>query len=204
MKKIDLKKEYKTLFTASDKNAALVDVPKANYLSILGKGDPNTSPAYKEAIESLFSVSYAIKFAIKKGSQAIDYGVLPLEGLWWVENMEEFNIDDKSNWLWKAMIKQPEFVDNDLVIIAIEQVRKKKALAQLATIKFEPLSEGVCAQILHKGPFSEEGPTIEKLHQFIKENGYQFNGHHHEIYLSDPRRSAPEKLKTIIRQPIRK
>lgn len=204
IKKLDLKKEHKELFTVSNKTPAIIAVPEANYLSISGKGDPNASPVYKEAIEALFSVSYAIKFMVKKGSQAIDYGVLPLEGLWWVENMAEFNMNDKSNWLWKAMIMQPSFIDNEMVTSALEQVQKKKGLAQLSHIKFEKLSEGQCAQILHIGPYSEEGPTIEKLHQFIKKNGYQFNGYHHEIYLSDPRRSAPEKLKTIIRQPINK
>ena len=204
MKKIDLKKEYKDLFTASNKTPAVIAAPEANYLSISGKGDPIATPAYKEAIEALFSVSYAIKFIVKKGSQAIDYGVLPLEGLWWVENMAEFDIKDKSNWLWKAMIMQPNFIDGDMVTSAVEQVQKKKGLSQLSNIKFEKLSEGKCAQIFHIGPYSEEGPTIEKLHQFIKGNEYQFNGNHHEIYLSDPRRSAPEKLKTIIRQPIKK
>lgn len=139
---------------------------------------------------------------IKKGEQAVDYGVLPLEGLWWVENMKNFSLDDKSKWLWKAMIMQPEFIDMNIVKLAIDQVKKKKVLSQIEHMKFEQLSEGLCAQILHKGPFSEEGPTIEKLHLFIKDNHYQFNGHHHEIYLSDPRRAAPDKLKTIILQPI--
>lgn len=205
MEKIDLKKQqYKELFVASDKKIAIINVPKVNYLSISGKGDPNISHEYKESIEALFSVSYSVKFMIKKGELAVDYGVLPLEGLWWVENMKDFSLDDKSNWLWKAMIMQPSFIDNEMVTSALEQVQKKKGLAQLSHIKFEKLSEGQCAQILHIGPYSEEGPTIEKLHQFIKKNGYQFNGYHHEIYLSDPRRSAPEKLKTIIRQPINK
>ncbi|MCP4051138.1 MAG: hypothetical protein GY730_10595 [bacterium] len=204
MKKIDLKKEYKKLFSASYKDAAVIDVPKVNYLSISGKGDPNTTSAYREAIETLFSLSYSIKFIIKKGSQAIDYGVLPLESLWWVENMKDFDINDKSNWLWKTMIMQPDFINDEIMKTAATQVQKKKNLPQLTNIKFEQLSEGLCAQILHKGPYSEEGPTIKKLHQFINENGYQFNGHHHEVYLSDPSRSAPEKLKTIIRQPVKK
>jgi len=203
MEKIDLKKQqYKELFVASDKKIAIINVPKVNYLSISGKGDPNISHEYKESIEALFSVSYSVKFMIKKGELAVDYGVLPLEGLWWVENMKDFSLDDKSNWLWKAMIMQPEFIDMNIVKLAIDQVKKKKVLSQIEHMKFEQLSEGLCAQILHKGPFSEEGPTIEKLHLFIKDNHYQFNGHHHEIYLSDPRRAAPDKLKTIIRQPI--
>ena len=195
MKKIDLKKENKTYFTASHKQVTMTMVPPSYYLTFSGKGDPNTSPLYQSAIEVLFSVSYAIKFLIKKGPMAIDYGVLPLEGLWWVENMTEFNIQNKSNWLWKAMIMQPNFVDQSMVSAAIEQVQKKKGFPQLEHLVFESLDEKIVAQILHKGPYSEEGPTIETLHQFIKEHDYTFNGHHHEIYLSDPRRCAARKTK---------
>ena len=204
MKKLNLKKEYKDYFTASQKNPVLVNIQKSNYLCVSGADDPNTSKAYQQAIEMLFTVSYTLKFAIKKGDFAIDYGVLPLEGLWWVDNMAEFDINNKSNWQWKAMIMQPEFITQELVLDAIEQVKKKKGLSNLNQISYESITEGLSVQLLHIGPFADEGPTIERLHQFMNDNGYDFNGHHHEIYLSDIRRSAPEKLKTIIRQPIKK
>ena len=204
MKKLDLKKEYKEYFTASQKKPCLVTIQTANYLCMSGKGDPNTSTAYQHAIEALFSVSYALKFVIKKGPKALDYGVLPLEGLWWVDNMAEFDINNKSNWQWKAMIMQPEFISQELVSEAIDQVQKKKGLSNLDQLNYASTTEGLCAQILHLGPFSDEGPTIECLHQFMNDNGYDFNGQHHEIYLSDVRRCAPEKLKTIIRQPVKK
>ena len=204
IKKLDLKKEYKDLFNADHKSPAIITAPKLNYLTLRGKGDPNTSSEYQQSIDTLFSVSYKLKFAIKKGQKAIDYGVLPLEGLWWVENMADFDMKDKSNWLWQTMILQPDFVSQEEVDDAIEQVKKKKALPQLEQLNFEQIEEGLCVQILHIGPYEDEGPTIERLHTFMKDNGYTFNGHHHEIYLSDPRRSAPEKLKTIIRQPVRK
>ena len=204
IKKLDLKKEYKDLFNADHKSPVIITAPKLNYLTLRGKGDPNTSSEYQQSIDTLFSVSYKLKFAIKKGQKAIDYGVLPLEGLWWVENMADFDMKDKSNWLWQTMILQPDFVSQEEVDDAIEQVKKKKALPQLEQLNFEQIEEGLCVQILHIGPYEDEGPTIERLHTFMKDNGYTFNGHHHEIYLSDPRRSAPEKLKTIIRQPVRK
>ena len=175
---------------------------KINYLCLSGKGDP-ASAEFQQAIEALFSVSYAIKFTIKKGPKAIDYGVLPLEGLWWVENMADFDINNKSNWLWSAMIMQPEFITQEMITEAIDQVQKKKGLPKLDQLTFEPIDEGLSVQILHVGPFKDEGPTVERLHEYMKENGYNFNGHHHEIYLSDVRRAAPEKLKTIIRQPVK-
>jgi len=202
MKKIDLKKEYKEQFKASQKEPAVITIPKSNYLCLSGKGDP-ASAEFKQAIEALFSVSYTIKFTIKKGPKAIDYGVLPLEGLWWVENMADFDINNKSNWLWTAMIMQPEFITQEMITEAIDQVQKKKGLPQLDQLKFEPIDEGLSVQVLHIGPFKDEGPTVERLHEYMKENDYNFNGHHHEIYLSDFRRTAPEKLKTIIRQPVK-
>jgi hypothetical protein len=204
MQKIDYKKELKHLYKPSGKKIGIVDVPQMNFLMIDGQGDPNTSQDYKDAIEALFSVSYTLKFRIKKGELAIDYGVMPLEGLWWVDDMTQFNIDDKSNWKWTAMIMQPEHVSADLVREAILQVEKKKGLSALSKLRFEAFTEGKAAQTLYTGPFSDEGPTIEALHQFIEEQGYQCSGKHHEIYLSDFRRTAPEKLKTVIRQPLQK
>jgi hypothetical protein len=141
---------------------------------------------------------------IKKGPLAIDYGVLPLEGVWWAQDMSAFTTADKASWMWTLMIMQPEYVTMDLFEQALGQVRKKKALPALNQLRFESFHEGLCAQLLHVGPFSEEGPTVRRLHGFIEDHGYRRRGKHREIYLSDLRRTAPEKLKTIIRQPIAK
>jgi hypothetical protein len=202
MKKIDYKKELKHLYKPSPKSIELVDVPEMNFLMIDGQGDPNTSQGYSDAIEALYAVSYVMKFMIKKGNLQIDYGVMPLEGLWWVDDMSQFSIDDKSNWKWTAMIMQPEHVTRNLFAAACEQVEKKKNPVALLKVRFESFSEGKAAQTMHLGPFSEEGPTIESIHKFIHDKGYSQTGKHHEIYLSDIRKAAPEKWKTIIRQPI--
>ena len=200
--KIDLKKELKELYSASPQQVAIVDVPPMNFLMIDGQGDPNTSPEFQDAVEALYGVSYTLKFMIKQ-EQAINYVVMPLEGLWWADDMTQFSMEDKDAWLWTAMIMQPEYVTGELFEEAVEQVRQKKELTALSGMRLESFHEGLSAQILHIGPYSEEGPTIEELHSFIEGNGYQLRGKHHEIYLGDPRRSAPEKLKTIIRQPIK-
>jgi len=201
MDKIDYKKELKHLYKPTPHKIEFRDVPEFNFLMIDGFGNPNTSLAYKEAIEALFTLSYTLKFMIKKGEQEIDYGVMPLEGLWWVDDMSKFDQNKKEDWKWTAMIMQPEIVTNEIVAIATEEVRKKKNPKALPKIRFEAFIEGKVAQTLHIGPFSEEGPTIKKVHDFIDENGYKLSGKHHEIYLSDIRRAAPEKWKTIIRQP---
>jgi hypothetical protein len=180
----------------------LVDVPEMNFLMIDGTGDPNTSPEYKDAIESLYSISYALKFMVKK-ARAIDYVVMPLEGLWWTDEPSQFTMENKDIWKWTAMIMQPECVTEELFNRAVEQVKIKKNLPALSKIKFKSLHEGLSAQVMYVGPYSAEGPTIEKLRSFIKENKYELIGKHHEIYLSDPRKSEPEKLKTVIRQPIK-
>jgi hypothetical protein len=179
-----------------------------NFLMIDGEGDPNTSQEYQASIEALFSVSFKVKFISEKENSQ-DYVVMPLEGLWWVENMEGFSIQDKSGWKWTAMIRQPYFITKDMMKKAIEEVEKKKNPPALSRIRFESLHEGLSAQIMHIGPYSEEGPTIEKLHNFIQENGYEFDGSmpgekHHEIYISNMRRTNSEKLKTIMRQPIKR
>ncbi len=201
MEKIDFKKELKHLYQASNKAVVEVDVPRMNYLMVDGQGDPNTSQAYADAIEALFAVAYTLKFMVKKGPLARDYGVMPLEGLWWADDMASFGSGDKSHWKWTAMIMQPPFITQDTVDNAVADVRKKKNPVALDKLRMQALAEGRCAQILHIGPFSEEGPTIAKVHQFIAARG-ALKDKHHEIYLSDIRRCAPEKWKTIIRQPM--
>lgn len=206
MSKIDFKKELKHLYKPSHKEVVSVEVPEMNFLMIDGAGDPNTSQEYQDAVEALYAVSYALKFIIKKGPTAVDYGVLPLEGLWWTDDMNQFSIDNKAIWKWTSMIMQPEYVTGELVEEALQQVEKKKNPPALSRTRFQPFKEGQAAQTMHIGPFSEEGPTIEKIHDYIKEHGYSFEGtreKHHEIYLSDFRKTAPEKMKTIIRQPFK-
>ncbi len=202
MEKIDYKKELKDLYKSSAKKVDILSVPEMNFIMIDGAGDPNTSQEFQEAVEALFSISYTLKFMVKKGDLGIDYGVLPLEGLWWTDDMSQFNIENKDNWKWTLMIMQPEYATRELFHEAVEQVKRKKNLPALPEVRFEAFSEGKAAQIMHIGPFSEEGPTVEKVHNIIKESGFNLAGKHHEIYLSDIRKAAPEKWKTIIRQPV--
>lgn len=201
MDKVDLKKELKDLYQASAKEVAAIEVPDMNFLMVDGQGAP-ASLEYQQALEALFPLAYALKFMAKK-SQGVDYGVMPLEGLWWVDDMTKFSVERKDEWKWTAMIMQPKYITEDLFKEAVEEVRKKKAPAVLDKVRFESYHEGKAAQIMHIGPYSAEGPTIQKLHAFIKESGHELSGKHHEIYLSDVRKTAPEKLKTIIRQPMK-
>jgi hypothetical protein len=202
MNQIDLKKELKQLYKPSAKTAAQVTVPPLKYLMIDGKGDPNTSQEYADAVAALFSVSYTAKFAVKKGSQKTDYAVMPLEGLWWADDWSAFTAGDRENWNWTMMILQPSFVPDETIENAVAEVRKKKNLPALPKLRLEEFSEGRCAQIMHIGPFSAEGPTIERLHEFILSHG-SLAGKHHEIYLSDIRRADPTQWKTILRQPMK-
>jgi hypothetical protein len=201
MKQIDLRKELGSLYRPPKHEVVEVEVPPLRYLMIDGQGDPNTSEVYADAVEALFSVSYAVKFMIKKGEQGIDYRVMPLEGLWWADDMAAFTVRAKSSWKWTMMILQPDFVADDVIADARSKVRAKKDLPAVEQLRLETFSEGRCAQVLHIGPFDEEGPTVERLHDFINERS-EWRGKHHEIYLSDIRRAAPENWKTIIRQPM--
>ncbi len=201
MDKVDLKKDFKHLYRPSAKNVVEVVVPTMNYLMIDGEGNPNTSPAYANAVEALFMVSYATKFMVKKGATAVDYAVMPLEGLWWADDMSRFSAEDKTNWKWTMMIMQPSFVSQQLIDCSIAEVKEKKKPAAITKMRFESFPEGRCAQILHIGPFSDEGPTIAMVHEFIDSRGKRI-GKHHEIYLTDIRKADPAKWKTIIRQPM--
>ncbi len=201
VKKLDLKKEMRELWNPP-KEPVLVKVPPLNFLMIDGKGDPNTSVEYRDAIQALYAVAYTIKFTLKKSKRGVDYTVPPLEGLWWMEDMALFSGENKDDWLWTAMIMQPPAVRPALVEQAVEEAGRKKELPALARLRLECFEEGFAAQIMHIGPFSAEKPTIEKLHAFIAEQGYVRSGKHHEIYLSDFRRAAPDKLKTVVRQPV--
>lgn len=203
MEKRDLKRELRHLYLPSAMQVVEVDVPPMNFLMVDGQGDPNTSAAYAAAVETLFTVSYAIKFSIKRGPLGIDYGVMPLEGLWWAEDMSDFLTGDRAGWQWTMMIMQPEFVTSETVDEVVAAVGEKKRLAALPHLRFESYDEGLAAQILHVGPFADEGPTIERMHEFIGRSGYVLAGKHHEIYLTDIRKADPARWKTVIRQPMR-
>lgn len=200
--KLDLKKHYKDLYTVTG-TPVFVTVPELPIVAVDGAGDPNTSEAYRQAIEALYGVSYKAKFMAKK-ELGKDYTVMPLEGLWWMPDMSQFPLH-KEKWLWTAFIVQPDFMTEKMIGDAKKAVLKSKPSPMLDALRFERFHEGLSAQILHIGPFAEEGPTIARLHDFIRNNGRTFDGtrqKHHEIYLSDLRRTPPEKLKTIIRQPV--
>ena len=201
MQNLDLKKDLKLLYATLPGRVMLLDVPPLNFLMIDGTGNPNTAPAYAGAVQALYSLAYTIKFSLKKQVTA-DYPVMPLEGLWWMEDMAQFSLARKDDWLWTMMIMQPEVVTPQVVEAARAAAQKKKPSPALDRIRLERFEEGPCAQVMHIGPYAAEAPTIQHLHAFIAESGFQRRGRHHELYLGDPRRTAPEKLKTILRQPV--
>ncbi len=202
MKKFDYSKELKSFYKPSAKTISEVTVPSLYFLKIDGEGDPNHSDRFSQSVEALFALSYAIKFFIKKKME-LDYRVFPLEGLWWADDMRAFDVENKSDWKWTLMIAQPQWVNETIVEEQRSLVLKKKGLEFLKLLRYEPYDEGKAAQIMHIGPFSDEGPTIEKVHQYITDSGKQLSGLHHEIYLSDIRKGKPENWKTVIRQPFR-
>lgn len=202
MEQIDYKKQLKHLYSPSEKKVEIVEVPTMNFLMVDGAGDPNTAQSFSEAIEALYPLAYTLKFMVKKGEMAIDYGVLPLEALWWADDMSVFATGNKDAWKWTLMIMQPEFITREMVQEATTAVARKKKPVALPLVRFASFREGKAAQILHIGPFAAEGPTIAKVHLCIAESGSQRVGKHHETYLSDMRRVAPEKWKTIVRQPM--
>jgi hypothetical protein len=202
MTKVDFRKTLKHLYNPK-KKFETVDVPEMQFLMVDGHGDPNTAQAYKDAIAALYAVAYKMKFISKKGLEK-DYVVPPLEGLWWAEDMATFLTREKSAWDWTMMIMTPEWITEAIFADAVEQVRKSKNPAALDKVRLERYHEGLSVQIMHIGSYDDEEPVLAKMHSdFIPQNGLVENGKHHEIYLSDPRRVAPEKLKTVLRQPVR-
>ncbi len=199
--KLDLLKQHKALYSPKIATLEVVDVPAMNFLMIDGHGDPNTSPEYADAISALYSLAYTIKFAIKK-EQGIDFKVMPPEGLWWSGDMNDFINGNKSNWDWTMMILQPDCVTPAIVESLRPETAAKKNMPVVNKVRLESYHEGLSAQLMHIGPFADEGPNIQRLHAFIAEQGGTLAGKHHEIYMSDFRRTAPEKLRTIIRQPF--
>lgn len=201
MGSIDLKKVYADSYAARIGEPMLVKLPPRPFLLVDGAGNPNTSPEYAAAISALYPIAYALRARIK--SEIGDaYTVMPLEGLWWADDMEAFSQDRKDDWRWTAMIAIPEVVTPETVASVIEETTGAKGLDVGDRVRFEVFDEGRAAQVMHLGPYSTESPTIEMLHRFIVDNGMTRRGRHHEIYLSNPGRTAPDKLKTIIRQPV--
>jgi hypothetical protein len=203
MEKLDLKKQYKSLYTPSAKENSIIDIPPLTYIMVDGHGDPNTAPVYVEAIQTLYSLAYTLKFHCKTALDK-DFTVMALEGLWWVPDMSSFSTAKKSDWDWAMMILQPDFITP-----ALFEEAKNKAVAKgktpLADIaRLETYNEGTSVQIMYFGAYADEGPTIAKMHAYAIDQGYVLDGKHHEIYMSDARKVAPEKNKTIIRQPIKK
>ncbi len=211
MKTLDLKKDFKYLYAPPAKKVEIVKVPRLQFVMFDGaieKGsEPGNSPGFQEAMQALYGISYTLKFMLKKRkTNAIDYPVMALEGLWWVED-GLFDITVKDNWFYTLMIMQPPLITKDLFEEAREQARKKKGDSPaLSKLKLDYFEEGLCAQVMHIGPYTTEPATIERMRNFMSENGYHDKvgpqGKHHEIYLGDPRKADPAKLKTVLRHPI--
>jgi hypothetical protein len=192
----------KQFYSPSVKQPQTVTIPPMNFLMIDGHGDPNTTPDYSAVVSALYTLSYTLKFDLKKLGTTPDYKVFPLQGLWWSSNMDDFVTGAKSNWDWTMMIAQPDWITPEDIIRAKTKALAKVTKAVLDRVRFEPYDEGLAVQLMHIGPYSAEGPNIARLHQFAFDQGYKLTGKHHEIYLGDPNKAAPEKLKTIIRQPV--
>jgi hypothetical protein len=204
--KVDPKKQHADLYHPSAHEVSVVDVPAMTFLMIDGTGDPNSSEDYHQAVAAVYGLSYALKFLLKK-EQGRDYAVMPLEGLWWAPDMRAFSVEHKEGWLWTMMIVQPAEVTPALLERARAEAQRKKPSPALGKVRLEAFHEGLAAQIMHQGPYAAEGPTIARLHTFIREQGYTFDGSrlkHHEIYPSDPSRAAPEKMRTVLRQPMKR
>lgn len=200
--KADFKKEI-AAYRAPRGRFEVVEVPDLRYLMIDGYGDPNTDPAFAEATAALYPLAYRLKFASKR-ELGRDYVVMPLEGLWWADDMDAFTAArDKSRWDWTLMIMVPDWIGAEMFDTAVAGVAAKGAPARLHDIRLETLSEGCCVQTLHIGSYDDETPVLDRMHRdFIPGNGLRMTGRHHEIYLSDARKVAPDKLRTILRQPV--
>ncbi|GGA76490.1 hypothetical protein GCM10011490_29090 [Pseudoclavibacter endophyticus] len=200
--KIDFKKALDSYRAPRDK-FRIVDVPDMQYLMIDGHGDPNTSPTYAEALASLYPVAYKLKFISKRELER-DYVVPPLEGLWWAEDMDAFTVSrDKSQWDWTMMLMVPDWIGRASFLSAVDRAGAKNSPMRLDDVRLETLSEGRCVQTLHLGSFDDEGPVLDRMHrEFIPQNGLRVDGKHHEVYFSDFRKVTPDKLRTILRQPV--
>ena len=207
METLDLKTQYKQLYKPSAKAVQVVDIPELNFLMIDGSIEegqgPSTSPGFQQATDAMYGAAYTLKFSCKQSkTNPVDYPVMALEGLWWVED-EHFDITIKDNWFYTVMILQPDLVTPPLFAEALAQVRKKKGdLPGFARLRLDSFQEGLSVQVMHVGPYATEPATVERMKAFEREHGYHITGRHHEIYMGNPLLAAPEKLKTILRHPV--
>ncbi|WP_408898858.1 GyrI-like domain-containing protein [Nocardioides sp. R1-1] len=203
MRKTDFKRELRELYAPTYRDWRPVDVPALRFLMVDGAGDPNRAPRYREAVEVLFGLSYRLKF-LSKAELGRDHVVMPLEGLWWADDPGVFVRREKDAFRWTMLMMQPDWVSEAMLAEARSALRAKADLPALGDVRLEEYDEGRAVQLLHVGPYDDEGPVLARLHEeYLPAHGLTFNGHHHEIYLGDPRRSAPERLRTILRQPVR-
>ncbi len=206
MQKLDLRNQYKYLYQPSAKKVDVVDVPPLQFAMVDGEIEPGVlpgdSPAFQQALETLYGISYTLKFTSKlRKDDPIDYTVMALEGLWWVED-GVFDIRKPDNWRWTVMIMQPDHINEDMFQDGMAQLHRKKPSLALDKLRLETFHEGVCIQIMHVGSYADEPATLARMEAFARENGYLLCGKHHEIYLGDPRRADPAKLKTVLRHPV--
>lgn len=208
MEKLDFYKQYKDLYQPSSKEVVFIDVPVLNFATYSGTIEPGqspgNSPSFSRALTALYGISYSLKFALKlRPVDPVDYKVMCLEAFWWVED-GKFDISKPDNWHWKAVIMQPPFITMEIFEETKQKLAKKKPDVDLTGLGFETIQEGLCVQIMHIGPYAAEPATVARMDEFAQHNGYVMSGFHHEIYLGDPRKSAPEKLKTVLRHPVAK
>lgn len=201
---VDFKKTYKHLYSPKPGVPEIITIPKMQFAMIDGSGDPNTSQEFQDATGALYSTVYGLKFSHKKHHKSPEFTVGALEGLWWTKAGKMFEIGQKKDWLWTLMIWLPDEITQDEFAEQIANIKAKKPNPELAKLRLESLEEGPVVQIMHVGPYADEQPNVDKMHAFAKEQGYEQCGKHHEIYLGDPRRTDPNKLRTIVRHPIQK
>ncbi|HSJ84772.1 MAG TPA: GyrI-like domain-containing protein [Acidimicrobiia bacterium] len=197
---VDFKKQYKAFYSPKVGRPELKEIPAMQFLMVEGRGAPG-SDDYQDAVQALYSVVYGIRFGRKKAGRDT-FTVGPLEGLWWTEKGEDFSVGQPDDWVWTAMIWVPDFVTADEVAEAVASAQAKTPNPALAGLRLDVLNEGLVVQIMHVGPYTEEQPNIDKMHALAAEQGLIQSGKHHEIYLSDPRRAEPDKLRTIVRHPV--
>ena len=201
----DVVKQLRPLYAPSPRHPAIVDVPELSFLMIDGRGDPNSSEAYQDALGALYGIAYTLKSTLGKSTPERDFKVAPLEGLWWADaetsSMAELQAD-RDAWNWTMMIAVPDAVTAAELAAAVDAAARRRPLPAAGSVRLERVAEGLAAQIMHVGPYSAEAPTIARLHAIVAAEGYELRGRHHEIYLGDPRRTAPERLKTVIRHPV--
>ncbi|MGZ6004973.1 MAG: GyrI-like domain-containing protein [Candidatus Saccharimonadales bacterium] len=204
MEKIDFKRLFKACYSPKAGQPEIITIPKMQYLMVDGRGDPNESVEFQNAIGALYSTVYGLKFGRKKAGQTPDFSIGPLQALWWTNSDQPFSSNQKQDWHWTAMIWLPDFISSQDVKQQVDLTKAKKPNPALTNLRLENFDEATVVQLMHIGPYSQEQADIELMHKFALNQGYRLSGKHHEIYLGDPRRAAAEKLRTILRQPIRR